>query len=83
MNVKIRLYGEVRKFYPYRSAILVGLNLVIEDEEGNLAKVVEKYLKPQGYRMDNHICWETTTGVCFEYSDHKLYIGSSIKEGRW
>lgn len=84
MEVNIRIHGDVKKFYSYRSGLLGNLTLVIEDREGsNLSMAVRNYLNSQGYRMDNHICWESTSGVCYGYSDHKFYVGSYIKEERW
>lgn len=87
MEASINLHGDIKRFYTYRSGSINHLTLVIEDRESAdstmLASKVKKYLESQGYRMDNHICWETTSGVCYGYSDHKLYVGSSITEGRW
>lgn len=85
MNCRINLYGDVEKFYSYRSAVVIPIVLTIEDNESKLWKRVERYLSNQDtpIRMDNHICWKTTTGICMEYSDGKLYIGPSIREGRW
>lgn len=85
MTVSIQYCGEIRKFYPYRTGSLKSISLIIEDRDGQSVMhfYLNKYLKSQGCEINNHICWETTSGVCFMYSDHKLLVGNSIEEGFW
>lgn len=75
--MKVRIYGEIVEFYTYRSA-LVAHSFAIEDEDGSLDAMVRRYVERNNYNMDNHICWKTDRGLCYRYSDRKLFIGTEI-----
>ena len=78
---KIRLFGPVKKFYPYRTARLTGWGACVALDTAELS-YLRRQVEKAGYQMDNHVVFATE--CCnFWYSDNHLYIGGSIEEGRY
>lgn len=71
---------EIEAFYPYRRAYVLPLVVVALDDW--TIKMVKRFIERYGYKMDNHICWKAD-GMCYQYSDHNLYIGNRICEQKW
>lgn len=73
--------GQIQRFWPYRSAFAeTQVQLDLEDFD---IKILKRFVEENGYRMDNHISFELESGLYCTYSDHKLYISSTIIEGKW
>ncbi len=70
------------EFYPYRRA-QVAHSVSIDLENFDINIVLKKYLEDNKKRLDNHICWKTADGMCFQYSDRVLYIGLTIIKGKY
>lgn len=78
-----RIYIEkIEEFYPYRRALLDGhffsCTLTGDDLLG-----LSKALLRHGYRLDNHICWKTESGICMMYSDGHLYMSHKLVVEKW
>lgn len=77
--MKIYFGGDIKKFHTYRKARLINWLAKMElnnDEMNQLGR----YLRKQGYLMDNHIVFVTERGP-FWFSDNHLYIGGEVIEG--
>lgn len=79
MNLTIT--SDIIDFYTYRTAhvnaeIWLDLDEYQHDE-------LREYFKKQGKHIDNHICWKTSNGTCFMYTDGRLGIGTTIEVKSW
>lgn len=75
MNLEIT--SDIIVFYTYRTA---RVNAAIWlDLDGYQQKELREYLKEQGKHINNHICWKTSDGTCFMYTDRHLGIGTTIE----
>lgn len=70
-------YGEVKEFYPYRTA-RCNHSMFVELSKDQLQDLRE-YL---GQKMDNHITWKSGK-LYFTYSDNMLMIGTSVTIKNW
>jgi hypothetical protein len=73
-----RIYIEkIEEFYPYRRALLNGhfFSCTLTEEDFS---ALSKAITRQGYKMDNHICWKTESGICMMYSDGHLYMSHKL-----
>ena len=74
--------GKIVKFYPYRTA-LAGSSTYVELSREDI-EVLRKFIEDEnGYKIDNHICFQTDDGKCYMYSDRTLYIGGKISVRNW
>lgn len=73
-------HHDITDFKPYRSAQVL-TDMAIELNETQI-KFLKLQLKQWEFKMDNHICFRSGP-LWFQYSDHYLYIGTELKEGRW
>ena len=73
------LHIDIKNFYSYRSN-RCSHSFVIDNVPFNKIK---EYVEEQGFRMDNHISWENKYGLCFTYSDHRLYVGYKMTNKSW
>lgn len=78
---KVRLFGPVKKFYPYRTAKLSGWGACVELDSAEYA-YIRHTVEKAGYQMDNHVVFSTENGN-FWYSDNHLYIGGSVVLGSY
>lgn len=78
---KVRLFGPVKKFYPYRTAKLSGWGTCVELGSAEYA-YIRRAVEKAGYQMDNHVVFSTENGN-FWYSDNHLYIGGTVVLGRY
>ena len=69
------------KFYPYRTAVVTDWVIKVEMTDDDLWWL-HHMLEDSGYKMDNHIVFCTETGA-FWLSDHELYVGKTVREGRY
>lgn len=77
----IRLFGPIKKFYPYRTARLSDWSACVKlgsAEHAYIRRQVEK----AGYHMDNHVVFSTENGN-FWFSDDHLYIGGTVLLGTY
>lgn len=71
----------IDEFYTYRTAVVESSLIIhLDQKECNM---IRNYVKEQGYKPDNHICWKNKDGMCFMYSDRTLIIGLSIIKRNW
>ena len=75
------LHGEITKFWTYRTAFVPGI-IVLEMSEYDRLEI-KNFLDNNGYKIDNHICWQMEDGVYCMYSDLKLHIAGTIEEMNW
>jgi len=78
---KVRLFGPVKKFYPYRTAKLSGWGTCVELGSAEYA-YIRRAVEKAGYQMDNHVVFSTETEN-FWYSDNHLYIGGTVVLGSY
>ena len=78
---KVRLFGPVKKFYPYRTAKLSGWGTCVELGSAEYA-YIRRAVEKAGYQMDNHVVFSTENGN-FWYSDNHLYIGGTVVLGSY
>lgn len=78
---KVRLFGPVKKFYPYRTAKLSGWGTCVELGSAEYA-YIRRAVEKAGYQMDNHVVFSTENDN-FWYSDNHLYIGGTVVLGSY
>lgn len=76
----IEIHGEIVEFWSYRKAIVYSAVVI---RVPRISAIVREYVESNGHKMDNHICWKTSCGLYYMYSDHTLYIGDSIDVRSW
>lgn len=70
--------GEIKKFYPYRQAILTNwaIKIVLDDQD---IAYIGRLLKRAGYKIDNHIVFCTDT-MNYWLHDGALLVGGKVLE---
>ena len=76
----LEIHGEIVEFWTYRRAIVHSAVVI---RVPNISAIVRKYIEHNQRKMDNHICWKTSCGLYYMYSDHTLYIGNNIDVRSW
>lgn len=85
--MRIKFCEKIVEFYPYRTAKV--LYTFCEDCSASseqsfwLVEQIKRYVEENGYKMGNHICWKTESGLCYQYSDHSLLIGTELIKDNW
>lgn len=79
--IQFGMFDEMKiiRFHSYRKARVFGIT--IECDAKTTTKI-KNHIEEQGYKMDNHICWEYDNLKCM-YSDHVLTIGTEISIKNW
>lgn len=80
----ISFYGKITEFYSYRSGRLTNVQMIIDELTDKDKKILSRFLKKNGYELDNHICFKLANGMSIMFSDNKLLIGSEdIRKEYW
>lgn len=82
MEKIISIPGNIVKFYPYRTARLIGWSCYVILNKHDDYQYLRRKLQKAGYDMDNHIVF-CTENCNFWWSDNHLYIGGEIVEGEY
>jgi hypothetical protein len=71
---------EITDYKTYRSAYVEPVMCVYVDQKSKDALIYA--LNSYKLKLDNHICFRSGS-LWFQYSDHYLYIGTTIVEKHW
>lgn len=74
--------AEITNFYTYRSAIVPPKFLSLDLDSKQIASL-KFFIESNGYKMDNHIAFKLSNGLCVGYSDRTLYLSDEITVKHW